>query len=67
MPLTSSTARARPTWVWVALPVTFAWAWLRIRNRPTKPSLYRDPFTRRRQALAFMDLLMTADEETYGP
>lgn len=40
---------------------------LRIRNRPTKPSLYRDPFTRRRQALAFMDLLMTADEETYGP
>ena len=39
---------------------------LRIRNRPTKPSLYRDPFTRRRQALAFMDLLMTADEETYG-
>ncbi|HYQ32089.1 MAG TPA: aminoglycoside adenylyltransferase domain-containing protein, partial [Lapillicoccus sp.] len=40
---------------------------LRIRNRPTKASLYRDPFTRRRQALAFMDLLMTADEETYGP
>jgi hypothetical protein len=39
---------------------------LRIRNNPTKPSLYRDPFTRRRQALAFMDLLMTADEETYG-
>jgi Domain of unknown function (DUF4111)/Nucleotidyltransferase domain len=39
---------------------------LRIRNRPTKRSLYRDPFTRRRQALLFMDLLMTADEEAYG-
>ena len=39
---------------------------LRIRNRPTKPSLYRDPFARRRQALLFMDLLMTADEESYG-
>lgn len=39
---------------------------LRIRNRPTRPSLYRDPLTRRRQALAFMDLLMTADEQTYG-
>jgi hypothetical protein len=39
---------------------------LRIRNRPTKASLYRDPLTRRRQALAFMDLLMTADEETFG-
>ncbi len=39
---------------------------LRIRNKPTKRSLYRDPFTRRRDALAFMDLLMTADEETFG-
>ena len=39
---------------------------LRIRNRPTKPSLFRDPFSRRRQALAFMDLLMTVDEEMFG-
>jgi hypothetical protein len=39
---------------------------LRIRNRPTKRSLYPDPFTRRRHALRFMDLLMTADEETFG-
>jgi len=39
---------------------------LRIRNRPTKKSLYRDPFSRRKDALAFMDLLMTADEEAFG-
>lgn len=39
---------------------------LRIRNRPTKPSLYRDPFRRRKDALAFMDLLMTVDEDTFG-
>lgn len=38
---------------------------LRIRNRPTKPSLYRNPFSRRRDALAFMDLLMTADEDVF--
>lgn len=38
---------------------------LRIRNRPTKPSLYRNPFRRRRDALDFMDLLMTADEEAF--
>lgn len=39
---------------------------LRIRNRPTKRSLYSNPFTRRRDALGFMDLLMTADEEVFG-
>lgn len=39
---------------------------LRIRNRPTKPSLYRNPLTRRKDALAFMDLLMTAEEEAFG-
>lgn len=39
---------------------------LRIRNRPDKPSLYRNPFRRRREALDFMDLLLTADEEVFG-
>ena len=39
---------------------------LRIRNRPDRPSLYRNPATRRRDALQFMDLLMTVDEELFG-
>lgn len=39
---------------------------LRIRNRPDKRSLYGNPFRRRRDALTFMDLLMTVDEETFG-
>lgn len=39
---------------------------LRIRNRPDRRSLYHNPFRRRRDALTFMDLLMTVDEETFG-
>ncbi len=39
---------------------------LRVRHHPTRPSLYRNPLQRRRDALAFTDLLMTADEETFG-
>ncbi|MDQ6715101.1 MAG: DUF4111 domain-containing protein [Actinomycetota bacterium] len=39
---------------------------LRIRHRPDRPSFYSDPFRRRRDALAFMDLLMTADEAAFG-
>ncbi len=38
---------------------------LRIRNRPDKPSLYANPLSRRRDALDFMDLLMTADENAF--
>lgn len=40
---------------------------LRVRRDPGTPSLYRDPLRRRREALAFTDLLMTADEEAFGP
>ncbi|MEO9150887.1 MAG: aminoglycoside adenylyltransferase domain-containing protein [Lapillicoccus sp.] len=39
---------------------------LRVRHHPQRPSLYRNPLQRRRDALAFMDLLMTADEEAFG-
>lgn len=39
---------------------------LRVRHHPGRPSLYRNPLQRRRDALAFMDLLMTADEEAFG-
>lgn len=39
---------------------------LRVRHQPRRPSLYRNPLQRRRDALAFMDLLMTADEDTFG-
>ncbi|MEO3937127.1 hypothetical protein V3N99_10250 [Dermatophilaceae bacterium Soc4.6] len=39
---------------------------LLVRQDPTAASLYRNPFARRRDALAFTDLLMTVDEETYG-
>lgn len=39
---------------------------LRVRHQPGRPSLYRNPLQRRRDALAFTDLLMTADEETFG-
>lgn len=39
---------------------------LRVRHHPGQPSLYRNPLRRRRDALAFMDLLMTADEDTFG-
>ena len=39
---------------------------LRVRHQPSRPSLYRNPLLRRRDALAFTDLLMTADEETFG-
>lgn len=38
---------------------------LRIRNRPHRKSLYASPFGRRRDALRFMDLVMTVDEETF--
>lgn len=39
---------------------------LRVRHEPKRPSLYRNPLQRRHDALSFMDLLMTADEETFG-
>lgn len=39
---------------------------LRIRNRPQQTSSYRSAFARRRDALTYMDLMMTLDEETYG-
>ena len=38
---------------------------LRIRNRPQRPSLYRNAMSRRRDALDFMDLLMTQAEEAF--
>jgi hypothetical protein len=37
---------------------------LRIRNRPDRRSLYRSPFRRRRDALAFIDTVITEAEET---
>ncbi|GAA1879522.1 hypothetical protein GCM10009814_06990 [Lapillicoccus jejuensis] len=40
---------------------------LRARHTPDRPSLYRNPLQRRRDALRFTDLLMTADEDAFGP
>lgn len=40
---------------------------LRARHTPDQPPLYRNPLQRRRDALRFTDLLMTADEDTFGP
>ena len=37
---------------------------LRIRNRPDRRSLYRSPFRRRRDALAFIDTVITEAEQT---
>ena len=39
---------------------------LLVRQAPHHASPYRSPLTRRRDVLAFTDLLMTVDEETFG-
>ncbi|MDQ2758105.1 MAG: hypothetical protein M3Y71_16385 [Actinomycetota bacterium] len=39
---------------------------LLVRQDPSHRSLYRNPLARRRDVLAFTDLLMTVDEETFG-
>lgn len=40
---------------------------VRARHDPDRPTLYRNPLQRRRDALRFTDLLMTADEDAFGP
>lgn len=37
---------------------------LRVRHRPDRPSLYRSPWQRRRDALAFVDAVLTEAEST---